>query len=327
MFSSDDKKKAYKRSMRRSQGLGMLFVLPFVLFFVLYTLVPLLMGVGLSFFDYNPNKPDKMAFVGLLNYIDIFGTTDESLEITFVKPFWESLWNTILFDLIAVPLLMVIPLLLAHLINYHPPGYKLFRAVIYMPVIVSITVAGMMFTSIFGESSTGLINGWLGTHFKFLTDKGWRWVVMLLLSVWWQTGTNFVIFSAGLRDIPKSLFEACEADGGGKASKFFHVTLPGLRGQIDLCLFSTLINYLNLYGQPAVIRGATIYDTMYDSPMMLIQNSLKVLPRWTGFICAMAVVFGLIVLAVSVIEKRAMGKQKGGHGYERAFAVFKALKK
>ena len=235
--------------------------------------------------------------------------------------------NTILFDLIAVPLLMVIPLLLAHLINYQPPGYKFFRAVLYMPVIVSITVAGMMFTSIFGESSTGLINGWLGTHIKFLTDTGWRWFVMILLSVWWQTGTNFVIFSAGLRDIPKSLYEACEADGGGKSSKFFHVTLPGLKGQIDLCLFSTLINYLNLYGHPSVIRGSTIYDTMYDSPMMLIQNSLKVLPRWTGFICAMAVVFGLIVLAFSIVEKRLMGKEKGGHGYEKTFAAFKSVQK
>lgn len=327
MFSSDDKKKAYKRSMRRSQRLGMLFVLPFVLFFVLYTLVPLLMGVGLSFFDYNPNKPDKMTFVGLLNYIDLFGTTNESLQITFVEPFWESLWNTILFDLIAVPLLMIVPLLLAQLINYHPSGYKIFRAVIYMPVIVSITVAGMMFTSIFGESSTGLINGLFGTNTKFLTDTGWRWFVMLLLSVWWQTGTNFVIFSAGLRDIPKSLYEACEADGGGKLSKFFHVTLPGLKGHIDLCLFSTLINYLNLYGQPAVIRGKTIYDTMYDSPMMLIQGTLKTLPRWTGFICAIAVVFGIIVMVFSIVEKRLMGKQKGGNGREKNFAVFKALQK
>ena len=284
MNLSDDKKKAYKRSMWRNQGLAMLFVVPFVLFFVLYTLVPLIMGVGLSFFDYNPNKPGEMSFVGFLNYADMFGTTNEKLEITFVKPFWESLLNTILFDLIAVPLLMVIPLLLAHLINYQPPGYKFFRAVLYMPVIVSITVAGMMFTSIFGESSTGLINGWLGTHIKFLTDTGWRWVVMILLSVWWQTGTYFVIFSAGLRDIPKSLYEACEADGGGKSSKFFHVTLPGLKGQIDLCLFSTLINYLNLYGQPSVIRGSSIYDTMYDSPMILIQNRLKVMQSWTGII-------------------------------------------
>lgn len=327
MNLSDDKKKAYRRSMWRNQGLGMVFVVPFLLFFVLYTIVPLLMGIGLSFFDYNPNKPDNMTFVGLLNYFDLFGTTNESLQITFVKPFWESLINTILFDLIAVPLLMIIPLLLAQLINYHPPGYKFFRAVLYMPVIVSITVAGMMFTSIFGESSTGLINGWLDTHVRFLTDTGWRWFVMIILSVWWQTGTNFVIFSAGLRDIPQSLYEACEADGGGKASKFFHVTLPGLRGQIDLCLFSTLINYLNLYGQPSVIRGATIYDTMFDSPMMLIQYSLKALPRWTGFICAMAVVFGIIVMIFSIIEKRLMGKQKGGNRHEKNFAAFKSIQK
>lgn len=327
MNLSDDKKKAYRRSIWRNQGLGMAFVLPFVLFFVLYTLVPLIMGIGLSFFDYNPNKPDNMTFVGSLNYKDLFGTTSESMQITFVKPFWDSLLNTILFDLIAVPLLIIIPLLLAQLINCHPPGYKFFRAVLYMPVIVSITVAGIMFTAIFGESSTGLINGLFGTHVEFLTDTGWRWFVMIILSIWWQTGTNFVIFSAGLRDIPQSLYEACEADGGGKISKFFHVTLPGLRGQIDLCLFSTLINYLNLYGQPSVIRGKAIYDTDFDSPMMLIQYSLKSLPKWTGFICAMAVVFGIIVMAFSIIEKRLMGKQKGDNGHEKNFAAFKSVQK
>lgn len=316
-----------RKSKRKNFGMAMLFVMPFVIFFVLYTLVPLIMGVGLSFFDYNPNKPEKMTFVGLLNYRDLFGTTNESLQITFVTPFWESLLNTFLFTAIAVPLLMIIPLLLAFLINYQPPGYKIFRAIIYMPVIVSITVAGMMFISIFAESKVGFINGLFGTEIKFLTDTGWRWFVMLLLSVWWQTGTNFVIFSAGLRDIPRTLYEACEADGGGKFASFFHVTLPNLKGQIDLCLFSTLIGYLNLYGQPTVIRSVFIYDSQYDSPMMLIQDTLKTLPRWTGFICAMAVVFGIIVLVISSVEKYCMSREKGGHGYEKRFAAFKTIQK
>lgn len=326
MVDSLQIKKERRKSSFKNGATAMLFVIPFVFFFVVYTLIPLISGIGLSFFDYNPNKPEKMTFVGLLNYRDIFGTDNESLRITFVKPFWDSLLNTILFSLIAVPLLIVVPLLLAFLINHRPPGYKIFRAIIYMPAIVSITVVGMMFSSIFGES-TGYINTLLGTKIKFLTDNGWRWFVMIILSVWWQTGTNFVIFSAGLRDIPKSLYEACEADGGGKMSSFWHVTLPNLKGQIDLCLFSTLIGYLNLYGQPTVIRSAVISDSYYESPMMLIQGTLKTLPKWTGFICAMAVVFGCIVLIVSSIEKYCMSREKGGHGYERRFAAFKTIAK
>lgn len=326
MVDSLQIKKERRKSSLKNGATAMLFVIPFVFFFVVYTLIPLISGIGLSFFDYNPNKPEKMTFVGLLNYRDIFGTDNESLRITFVKPFWDSLLNTFLFSLIAVPLLMIVPLLLAFLINHRPPGYKIFRAIIYMPAIVSITVVGMMFSSIFGES-TGYINTLLGTKIKFLTDNGWRWFVMIILSVWWQTGTNFVIFSAGLRDIPKSLYEACEADGGGKMSSFWHVTLPNLKGQIDLCLFSTLIGYLNLYGQPTVIRSAVISDSYYESPMMLIQGTLKTLPKWTGFICAMAVVFGCIVLIVSSIEKYCMSREKGGHGYERRFAAFKTIEK
>lgn len=317
---------------RRRQGvkrysLALTFILPFVIFFVLFTLLPLVIGIGLSFFDYNPNDPGSMQFVGLLNYSDIFGTSDETIAVTFVRPFWDSLGNTLLFCLIAVPLLIIIPLLLAYLINIHPPGYKVFRAIIYLPSIVSITVAGMMFTAIFGESSTGLINNLFGTQIQFLTETKWRWIVMIILSVWWQTGTNFVIFSAALRDVPSNLYEACDVDGGGKLHRFIHVTLPNIKGHINLCLFSTLINYLNLYGQPAVIRSNLIYDTDYDSPMMLIQNTLKTLPGWTGFICAIAVVFGLIVMGFAMLERFVMSREKGGHSYERKFAALAAINK
>ena len=103
--------------------------------------------------------------------------------------------------------------------------------------------------------------------------------------------------------------------------------MPNIKGQINLCLFSTLINYLNLYGQAAVIRSSLIYDTDYDSPMMLIQNTLKTLPNWTGFICAIAVVFGLIVLAISMTERYLMSMEKGGHYYEKRYASFANLKK
>lgn len=327
MIESKEMKKERIKQYLKRYGLAIGFIAPFVLFFILFTLVPLIMGVTFSFFDYNPNMPSEMTFVGLLNYTDIFGTSDEAIYTTFVKPFWDSLMNTILFDLIAVPLLMVVPMLFAYLINFRPPLYKLFRAILYMPVIVSITVSGMIFSSVFAESSTGLINSIFGTQIRFLTDTPWRWTVMLLLSVWWQTGTNFVIFSAGLRDVPKSLYEACEVDGGGKLSAFLHVTLPNIKGAISLCLFSTLINYLNLYGQPTVIRSTLIYDTDFDSPMMLIQYALKTLPRWTGFVCALCVVFGIFVMAVSMIERKLMSREKGGHGYENKFASLKIIVK
>ena len=161
----------------RKYSLALGFILPFVIFFILFTLVPLLMGVGLSFFKYNPNDPSKMEFVGFNNYSEIFGASNEAIAITFVKPFWESLGKTILFCLVIVPLLIIVPMFLAYLINFHPPGYKIFRAIIYLPSIVSITVAGMMFTAIFGETSTGLLNNLFGTHIQFLTDTKWRWII------------------------------------------------------------------------------------------------------------------------------------------------------
>lgn len=219
-LSTEIKREKRKAGVKRySLALG--FIIPFVIFFVLFTLVPLLMGIGLSFFRYNPNNPSAMEFVGFSNYREIFGASSEAIAITFVKPFWESLSKTTLFCLVIVSLLIIIPMFFAYLINFHPLGYKIFRAIIYLPSIVSITIAGMMFTAIFDETSTGLLNNLFGTHIQFLTDTKWRRIIIVLLSIWWQTGTNFVIFSAALRDAPKSLYEACNVDGGGKLKVLF----------------------------------------------------------------------------------------------------------
>ena len=150
---------------------------------------------------------------------------------------------------------------------------------------------------------------------------------MLLLSIWWQIGTNFVIFSAALKNVPKSLYEACESDGGGRWQSFIHVTLPNIKGSLGLCLFNTLIGYLSLYGQPTVIRGELTWDSI-DSPLMLLQNWLSdiTFAKLTGYLTAVAIIFGLIVMVISLFERYVMGIEKGGHKHERKFNAIKVIK-
>ena len=128
---------------------------------------------------------------------------------------------------------------------------------------------------------------------------------MLIASIWWQTGTNFIIFSGALRDVPKPLYEACEMDGGGKWRKIVSVTLPNIKPAITICLFNTLIGYLNLYAQPYVLN-ALENENIFVSPMMFIQYYLMggmTYASQTGYICAAAIVFGLIVMIFSIIER------------------------
>ncbi len=290
---------------------ALLLLSPYLIIFIVYTLVPFVMGFAYSFMKYNPYDPSATEFVGLKNYLMIF-----DFDNPISKSFWESFKTMFIFDIVAVPAMIVIPLTLAYFVNFHPPGYKLFRAIIYLPSVVSITIVGIIFGNMFAGNESGLINAWLGTDIKWLSGQPFegdtlRWLVMLLASIWWQTGTNFVIFSGALRDVPKSLYEACEMDGGNRIKRIIYVTLPNIKGSITVCLFNTLIGYLNLYGQPTVLNDLDNKGALV-SPMMFIQKYLggMAYAKQTGFICACAIVFGLIVMLFSIIQRRLTGEKK-----------------
>ena len=327
-----EKKKAEMRRSRRKENLlALALISPYCIIFLLFTLIPFVLGFVFSFMQYNPYMPEENGFIGLRNYINIF-----NFDLPVSRTFWESFGTTLVFAAVAVPALIVIPLVLAYFINMQPPGYKLFRAIIDLPSVVSVTIVGIVFGNMFAGDETGFINALLGTEIKWLSGLPWagdtlRWVVMFLASIWWQTGTNFVIFSGALRNVPKSLYEACEMDGGGRWRRILYVTLPNIKPSINICLFNTIIGYLNLYGQPYALSEID-NETILVSPMMFIQHYLMgglAYARQTGYICACAVVFGLIVMLFGIVERYAMAdrrkKEKRSRGCRKYLADRKYL--
>ncbi len=324
MESTIDKKKEYQKSKIKQSFLGLGLTTPYLIIFIIFSLVPVFSGIVMSFMNYNPYDLSNNEFIGLKNYIDLFKGLGAASGIP--AKFWQSFLSTFLFDLIAIPFLIIIPLALAYLINLNPPCYKIFRAIIYLPSVISVTIMGIIFSNIFASDSSGLINSIFHVDIKWLSggvfkNDTLRWIVMLIASIWWQTGTNFVIFSGALRDVPKSLYEACEADGANRFKLFKYVTLPNIKSSIGICLFNTLIGYLNLYGQPAVLKDVT-NENDYFSPMQYIQRFLSqqtYVTRKTGYICACAVIFGLIVMAFSIIERKLMSGRKRKNIYTDDF--------
>lgn len=291
---------------------------PYLITFVIFTFIPVILGVAFSFMKYDPFDPDVTKLYGLQNYINLF-----NFDIGITKEFWGSFGTMFVFAAVAVPCLIIIPLALAYFVNMQPPGYKIFRALIYLPSVVSISIMGILFGNMFAGDQTGLINAWLGTNIEWLSGKPWqgdtlRWVVMLIASIWWQTGTNFVIFSGALRNVPKSLYEACEMDGGSKWKRIIHVTLPNIKTSVTICLFNTLIGYLALYGQPYTLSDLTNYKDNV-SPMMFIQYYLMQPSKYgeqTGFLCACAIVFGIISMLFGAVQRGAMADRKKRLKYE-----------
>lgn len=322
MENTINEKKYQRKEKNKGRVTVALFLTPYFLNFTIFFLIPLIMGVVISFMHYDPYVSDNNYFVGFKNYTELFSSG------LLKTNFWDALWTTIKYDIVAVPVMVIFPLFLAYLINYKPPGYKIFRALIYLPTVVSISIVGVVFGAIFDASPSGLMNNLFGTEITWL-DGSLRWVVILIASVWWQTGINFIIFSAALNDVPKPLYEACRIDGGGKWKSFTHVTLPNIKTALELCLFNTLIGYLQLYGQPYVLN--TYYNkTDIDTPMMFIQSWLNDFSKssLTGLISSAAIVFGLIVIAFTVVEKIVMRNREGGKNvYAKKFAIYSETSK
>lgn len=324
MEKSHSQKFSKIQEILRRYGLAIAFVGPYLLFFIFFGVVPLFMGIIISFMNYNPYDLGSSSFAGFDNYANLF-KSDSAIS----RLFWPAFGKTLLFDIIAVPCLIIVPLAFAILINKKPPLYKLFRAILYLPAVTSITIVGIIFGSIFASDKSGLVNSLFGTNIDFLGNETSRWIIILFVSIWWQTGQNFVILSAALRDVPKSLYEACEMDGGGKFEQFMKVTLPNIKGSLQLCMFTTLIGYMGLYGQPYTLFGTTNKPTLTNpqTPMILIQTfiSSTSFASKTGAISALAVFFGLFVMIFSLIQKIVMKDRKGGNTREKQFNAFSAI--
>ena len=317
------KQKEFKKLKAKENLLGWVLISPYMLFFMVFSLIPVVVGFVFSFMKYNPYNMENNSFVGLQNYINIFNP-DNPIS----TQFWSSFAPTLIFCAVAVPCMIVIPLVLAYFINLQPPGYKLFRAIIYLPNVLSVTVLGIVFSGMFQGDEYGLINAWLGTNIKWLSGQPFdgdflRWAVMLLVSIWWQTGSNFIILAAALRNVPKSLYEACEMDGGSRWQLIRRVTLPNIKSSLNLCLFTTLIGYLGLFGQPYTLYDSGNANTLV-SPMMFINYYLSGITYASqmGYICACAIVFGLIVMIFSLIQQGITEDKKRSEKRKKEYNLY-----
>lgn len=130
-----NRKKDRRKEILKRYGLAIGFVSPFVLVFIIFTVIPLIMGFIISLCKYNPYDLESTTFVGFGNYLMLFGNN------VLARTFWQALGKTLIFDVVAVPCLIIIPLGLAYLINMKPPGYKIFRAIIIYLVLYQLQLS------------------------------------------------------------------------------------------------------------------------------------------------------------------------------------------
>ncbi len=274
--------------MRRN-GLGYLFIAPWLIGFLVFTLGPFLASVYLSFTNYDILSPPK--WVGTANYQTLL--KDDPL-------FLQSLWVTIRFAIVAVPLTTVAAIGLALLLNLEVRGIALFRAIFYLPSIVPAVAGSAVFIWLLNPTS-GLINRLLDVVGiqgpAWLSDVKWAPWSMVIMAVW-GVGGAMVIYLAGLKDIPSGLYEAALLDGAGAFQRMRRITLPMLTPVIFFNVVMGTIGAFQYFTQAFVMtQGGPENSTMFYA-LYLFNRAWRYLDM--GYASAMAwVLFAIVVMLTS----------------------------
>lgn len=210
-----------------------LYILPNMILFFAFMIIPIFMSFYYSTVKWNGMGTPK--FIGLQNYLYVFQD----------KVFLKSIFNTFYYAVATVPLLMVLALFFAVLLNSQIPLRGLIRSSIYAPAVVSTVVVGTVFTWIF-QDQLGLINYILtslgGTAIKWSNDPRFAMIMLIIATIWQRTGYNMVIYLAGLQGISTDLMEAATIDGAGTWQKFWYITLPLLKNTHMFVMITCMIH-------------------------------------------------------------------------------------
>lgn len=277
---------------RRTGLTGFGFVLPFLIAYALFLLWPIILGLRMSFFNWSLVGKGTSDFAGLSNYGEALA--DPS--------FWTSLWHTVLFTLLSTPILVVLGLALALLANYVPWGKGIFRLAFFAPYVLPSAVVALIWVWLY-EPGFGLISGSLATmglgNIGWLTSPNVAMLSIVLTTVWWTIGFNFILYLAGLQEIPKEMYEAASLDGAGPWARLRYITVPMLARTTTLVLILQVLASLKIFDQIYLMTTGgpnfstePIIEYIYDTGF----TSYRV-----GYASAMSYIFFVVILAISVL--------------------------
>ena len=275
------------------------FLFPALLILAVVSFWPVLQAIYLSFTDYDiigaPN------FIGLKNYEQLWRD----------QLFWKVLFNTLIYMVVVVPALVILPLFLAILVNQKLRGIQFFRAAYYVPVIVSVVVAGIAWKWIYAEN--GLLNYFTSifTSIKipWLTNSSTAIFAIIAVTIWKGLGYYMVIYLAGLQTIPQDLYEAAAIDGSDGWRKHLDITIPMLKPYIVLVTVISAIAAMKVFEEVYVMSRGGPANSTKTVVYYLYEKGFSSLEM--GYASAIGVVLFLVVFLLSVISVRSVDPTGG----------------
>jgi multiple sugar transport system permease protein len=273
-------------------GKAMLFLTPFLVLYLAFIIGPAIYMVVMSFFDTSLVKSGLGSFAGFGNYAEALGSAD----------FWASMWHTIWFTILTTPPLVVLAFVFALLADRVRRGRAFFRLAFFLPYILPSAVVALIWMWLYTPA--------LGLLTKVVTTLGFpapNWLgepklamwSLAITTVWWTLGFNFVLYLAGLQEIPRDLYEASSMDGASPWHQVTRITIPMLSRTTTLVVVLQVIASLKVFDQMYIMTSGgpnyatrSVLEYVYD---------LGFTDFRTGYAAAASTLFFVVVLAVSAI--------------------------
>ncbi|MFQ6144130.1 carbohydrate ABC transporter permease [Streptomyces seoulensis] len=275
------------RSERRA---GALLTAPFLVIYLLFLIGPLLVGVVLSFFNTTTVKSGLGDFVGLANYREVI---TDSL-------FWDAMWHSVLFTLLTTPPLVILALVVAILASRMRRGRVFYRVAFFAPYVVPSSVVALIFLWMY-TPQIGLLPKLFGAVGlpvpDFIGSTSGGWTAVTLMTLWWTFGFNFVLYTAGIQDVPPDVYEAAAIDGASPWQQIRHITVPLLARTTSLVLILQILASLKVFDQIYLLLAGgpnqstrPVIEYIYDTGFTSYRG---------GYGAAATMVYFVVIVAVS----------------------------
>jgi multiple sugar transport system permease protein len=276
---------------RSENRTGWLFATPFLALYLAFLIGPVVIGLLISLFNTTTVKAGIGSWVGFSNYADVLTNAD----------FWASMWHSALFTLLTTPILVLLPLLFAVLVSRLARGQWFYRLAFFAPYVVPSAAVCLIFAFMY-TPETGLITnafGWFGlTAPDFFGSTSGAWFAVVLLTVWWTFGFNFILYTAAIQEISEEVYEAAALDGAGPWQQIRMITVPILRPTIGLVLILQVLSSLKVFDQIYILlTGGPNYTTrpviqyIFDTGFSAYRG---------GYAAAATMVYFVVLVLVSV---------------------------
>lgn len=275
---------------------GFWFVLPFLVVYAAFVIFPLLYGLVLSFFDTSLVRADS-AFVGLDNYAQLFADPEV----------WRTLGVTLLFTVGSTIPLVVIALVMALLVQTGVGGQWFWRFAYFAPFLLPVATVALIFQWLF-SGDFGLFNGLLTgiglPAVGWLTEPEIGLWSVVILTVWWTVGFNFLLYLAALQAIPEQLHEAAEIDGAGGWRRLFSITLPLLGRTTALVVVLQVLASLKLFDQAYILFKAAGGPGGSATPILQYVYETGFVDYRLGYASAISYAFFVLIVVVALAQAR-----------------------